>query len=424
MSQPSQTVMLVLVSSDQNNNKFYEVSLSEDGVVNKRWGRVGSKGQASSEPSGQAGFDKIIKAKQKKGYKRVNIVQDTAEPNSQQLRLISRKSLAVDAQDQKVVQLIDRLVEKNRHQILTQSGGMIQIESDGVLKTPLGIIDAQSLHKARKVLSGLKNDNIPASVYKAYLDEYLTLVPQKVAFKRGWEKDFFQDSSIAQQEDLLLQLEKSFEWYQSERENAQTTNPTSLSCTFKYQLRTLGKDGSDRKEFERIRKLFMSSRNLKHHADVKHKRLHALYEIIEPNSQDFAKLSEELGRVKELWHGTGVANILSILRKGLVVPSVKDRTISIAGRMLGHGVYHSTSSTKSLRYATGAWHHKKESDCFMFLNQVACGKTYKPKHPSDYKKAYKSHNSIWLEPGAGVLNNEVVVWEPAQVLPKYLCEFN
>jgi len=441
MSEIIEKVMLVKVSSADNNNKFYEAQLGSDGSVIKRWGRVGADGQSSRDQSGKTGFDRIIRAKKSKGYKEVKVVGNATTNNSQgssqdreEVRKASRQGLAKNKDDQDIIKLIDRLVEKNKHEILEASGGLIQVSASGVIETALGIIEPDSLKTAEKLLSKLENSKNITANYKSLLEEYLTLVPQKVPHARGWEKDFFKENPIAKQRSLLQQLEQSYEWYQNEqkaledsKDKAEDQEEVDYSDYFRYKLSSLPEGREGKKVFDHVNKLF-TDRKKRNNLTTKH-RLVNVY-VLEDNQGDevFNDLAKKLGNVQELWHGSQSMNLLSILRKSLFCPPI-DRSNSnytISGRMLGNGLYFSKNSLKSINYSLGGvWSGTRQTDCFMLLNDVICGKEYHPKHYSEYHKAYAKHNSIIAEPGAlnSARNHEAVVWEPNQAKPRYLCEF-
>ena len=124
----------------------------------------------------------------------------------------------------------------------------------------------------------------------------------------------------------------------------------------------------------------------------------------------------------ELWHGTRVSNLLSILRSGFVIPPAN--APHCTGRMFGNGVYFSDQSTKSLNYSFGYWGGARERNCFMLLNDVAMGKHFVPKLWSHTypKKRYDSTfaKARW----SGVINNEMIVYDTRQINPKYLIEFS
>jgi poly [ADP-ribose] polymerase len=134
--------------------------------------------------------------------------------------------------------------------------------------------------------------------------------------------------------------------------------------------------------------------------------------------QDGAKLDN----IWELWHGTRVSNLLSILKSGFQIPPTN--AAHCTGRMFGNGIYHSDQSTKSLNYAYGYWHGGSRDDqCFMFLNNVAMGRIHTPRsHTESLPK--REHDSTFAEGGSsGVLHNEMVVYRTSQVDPVFLVQF-
>jgi poly [ADP-ribose] polymerase len=423
MSTTVDTVMLVKVSSNENNNKFYEVKLASDGSVSKRWGRVGATGQTSVEHTDREGFEKIVRSKKGRGYKEVKLVNTAcASTDKSDLRRVTQRSLAADPKDTQIVKLIDRLVEKNRHEIIIASGGLIEISKQGVIETALGIIQPQSLETASDLLDELAEASPNNKGYKDKLEEYLTLVPQKLPSKRGWELDFFNENSIASQKQFLHQLEQSYEWYENERKALDSSAEVDFSDLFRYNLASF--KPADKSEFKRIEELFAKTRNPKH--PTFRMRLHQVYRLRDRQGEEaFAARKKALGNTQKLWHGTQVVNILSILRRGLYVPPVRGGSIQTTGRMFGDGVYFSSQSTKSLNYSSGFWQgSRNSSDVFMFLADVVCGREYHPSAARDHTKAYDRHNCIHVKPHtAGVLNDEVIVWETEQIRLKYLCEF-
>ncbi len=139
---------------------------------------------------------------------------------------------------------------------------------------------------------------------------------------------------------------------------------------------------------------------------------------------NFDKIAQTIGNVRaDLWHGTKSSNLLSILKNGLMIP--KASAGHCTGRMFGDGIYTSLQSTKALNYATDFWNKSGKSNqrTFMFLCEVALGKTYNPKRSGEsLPKA--GTNSSWVEAGtAGVMNHESIVYDLAQINLKYLCEF-
>jgi poly [ADP-ribose] polymerase len=139
---------------------------------------------------------------------------------------------------------------------------------------------------------------------------------------------------------------------------------------------------------------------------------------------NFEAAAQRLGNVRhDLWHGTKASNLLSILKHGLIIPPAN--AAHCTGRMFGNGIYTSLQSTKALNYATDFWNRSGQPNqrTFMFLCEVALGKTYKPRIFSNQYPA-KNTDSTWVEPGrARVLNHECIVYDTSQINLKYLAEF-
>jgi poly [ADP-ribose] polymerase len=152
------------------------------------------------------------------------------------------------------------------------------------------------------------------------------------------------------------------------------------------------------------------------------------YKVDKVYSVDIKKMREEynnkgvkIGNVYELWHGTRVSNILSILAKGFFIPP--SSASYCTGRMYGNGIYFSDQSTKSLNYSQGYWSGTREKICMMFLLDVAMGKEYTPNGRGEsYPK--KNYDSTFAKGGvSGVHNNEMIIYNVNQCNPKYLISF-
>jgi poly [ADP-ribose] polymerase len=433
--------MLVKVSATDNNNKFYHVTLDSNGQLVKRWGRVGTEGQTTLEKGDDASFDRIIKAKTRAshGYKETGIVssnskKSSASVNSSELESVAKSVLTTRRGDPDLDRLIEILVKSNAHQILESSGGLIKVNDEGVISTPLGILNRDTIRGAEKVLSTIKN---PKSVASSTVEEYLHLVPQAVPRARGWAADFFSEhTSVSKQKEFLEQLSESLKWYESEakaQNEASSDGEVDLSVKYAKLFRSkIDILDPKSKEWNRINKYYMSS--MKRHHTSSRLRLKRVYVLSDEEGQEkYEAVRAKLGNERQLWHGTRAVNVLSILRSGLYVPASRGGSIQVTGRMFGDGVYFSDTSTKSLNYAAGYWSGTKEQNTFMFLADVTMGEEYKPTRFSQQSiretregvsKNGKPYNSIHIAPGTcNVINNEIVVWNTEQINLRYLCEF-
>lgn len=422
-------VMLVRVSAQANNNKFYEVILHDDDTVTTRYGRVGSEGNAGVSGRGEAFYNRTVRAKNRKGYKETETVTNQTTVNAvakERMNAAVHKGLSQSDEENPVLtRLFDTLVEQNRHQIVSASGGQIEVADDGAMRTALGIITDTSITEAREVLKKIAKAKTPDSAESLrLLDQYLTLVPQNVGRTAGWHERYFRSETISQQNDFLDQLAGSYAiWEQAK--NAQSTEgqEEDYSDLFRYRMSVV----EDKDAFERINKFFRSSVNQNHSSRrLSLKKVYAVHDT--HGTETYETALTEKGNEMELWHGTNAGNVLSILSKGLFVPDRSQRNIHITGRMFGDGVYFSNQSTKSLNYSYGYWSGRRNSHCFMFLADVVLGNSYLPTqgHSAARRDAHKKHDSIFADPSntRDVRNNEVIVWNTDQIALRYLCEFD
>lgn len=417
-------VMLLMNNAEGNNNKFYEMKLEDDDGVVIRYGRVGASGVTEHKGYGEATFEKVKNSKTKKGYREVDVVvsEGGSAPASSKggnLAEIAKRDIANG--NTSLHALLDRLAQINRFQLLAASGGQIDIV-DGEVKTALGVlIPLTSIDRAKLLLSdlgGYVNTGDLGTSYVNALQDYLTLVPQKLSHKRGWDKTFFSEFTTFQnQHDLLEQLENSVK------------NSTPIVCDelaeekierlFGYSLETV----DDPAQFKRINDFYTKGINRVHVAS--NRKLHKIYKMVNAEKQSvFEETAKRLGNVQMLWHGSRAHNILSILKNGLIIPPTVGGGYTIAGRMFGDYVYFSDQSTKSLNYSAGYWGSGgyDNGNIFMFNASVACGRQYIPNGPIN--NIPSGYDSIYAVGGkSGVQNNEMVIPQLNQFMLDYLCEF-
>lgn len=417
-------VMLLMNNAEGNNNKFYEMKMEDDDKVVIRYGRVGATGVTEEKGYGDAVFEKVKNSKTKKGYREVEIVvsEGGAPPASSKggnLADIAKRDIANG--NTTLHGLLDRLTEINRFQLLSASGGQIDIV-DGEVKTALGVlVPLSSIDTAKTKLNELANYVNVADLSTSYinaLQDYLTLVPQKIPSKRGWDRNFFTEFTTFQnQHDLLEQLENSVK--NSKPIVRDETASETIERLFGYSLEVV----EDGKEFDRINSFYKKGINRAHVAS--NRELYKIYKMVNAEKLSaFEETAKRLGNVQMLWHGTRAHNVLSILKGGLIIPPTVGGGYTIAGRMFGDGVYFSDQSTKSLNYSAGYWGSGgyEKGNIFMLNANVAMGKAYVPPGPMNrLPSGYDSVNAIGGK--SGVQNNEMIVPSLSQIHLDLLCEF-
>ena len=420
---PIKKEMFVLTDAVNNNNKFWEVTLEDDGTVNSRYGRVGAAGATNTLGHGEVLYDRKVREKTKKGYKKVDVIG--ASTGGPQISSVSRAAEEqIGNGDPIVTELVKKLARINKHQIMAASGGQMNVDLDtGIIRTPVGVVSHQNVDTAKDLLPKLntfvEKGEFDSPKFVSMLNDYLMLVPQKVGTRRGWHKDVLPNQdAVRKQSALLDQLEASIELAEDSIKKAEKVAMGQVPKVFDVRLSVL--DGS---ETDRITKFYMSTLKSAHaSARLRPKRFFevSIGSMSAAWDSDGAKMENQM----ELWHGTRAHNLLSILKSGLIIPK-SGGSVQVTGRMFGDGLYFSDQSTKSLNYAYGYWDGgARDNTCYMFLADVGMGKSYAPRH-SFGGQPPKGYDSTHVRGGtAGVMNNEMIVYRTGQANLKYLVEFS
>ncbi len=417
-------VMLIKNDAVNNNNKFYEIKLEDDDSVVARYGRVGATGATEHKGYGEATFERVKKSKidTRKGYREVDIVvsesgSGAVSSKGGKLADIAKRDIAKG--NTELHDLLERLAEVNRFQLLAASGGQIDIV-DGEVKTALGVlIPLSSIDSAKNKLnelSKLVESGDTGTEYVHTLQDYLSLVPQKIPSRRGWDKTFFTDfTNFQDQYNFLDQLESSVK---NSKPVEQIKEDVEIEKVFGYSLETV----EDGKVFDKINKFYKKGLNSRHASA--NRKLFKIYKMINAEKESlYEEIAKKLGNVRELWHGSQPTNVLSILKSGLIIPPTTGGNYTIAGRLFGPGVYMSDQSTKSLNYSIGYWGNSRvQGNVFMFHCEAAMGKEYIPTY--GMQKIPQGYDSFFAKPGqSGIMNNEMIVPSLNQFALRYLCEF-
>jgi len=224
-------------------------------------------------------------------------------------------------------------------------------------------------------------------------------------------------SDIQKENDILDGLDASFAGLQTVKSTAKKTTKEDAPSIFDVSMEIV----EDKKIISYVKNLYQSTRKSMHSSN--NLSVQTVYAVtIAPMKDAYDKRGSKMTNIMQLWHGTKASNLLSILRQGLVIPPSSSNHCT--GRMYGNGVYFSCISTKALNYATNFWGSSGSIDrTFMFLADVAMGKYHLAKSSwSDYPK--KDSDSTWAKGGvAGVINDEMIVYNLNQCNVVYLVEF-
>ena len=426
---------LIFVSVKNNNNKFYYIDLFDNQQVQIRYGRyIEENGELkvqsdTTSPGGEPFFERKLREKTAKGYKPQPVLEDTSSTSASQKNAgLEEIALSqIRTQSDEVRALISYLCNINIHNIVENSAIKYN-KVTGLFSTPSGLITADGIRQGRELLSKIK-DKVDKEKWDAHyiklLDQYLTIVPRDIGRKRAEPRDLFpDDAEIQKQAGILDSLEASLTTYADKQakgeleegeENKPAPPPPQLFDTAVELL-------TDEAEFNRIREHFEKSAKTEHQS-IKHLTLKRVYQVeIAKMKRDFDERGRGKGNVHRLWHGTSAANVLSIFKSGFML--TPPSSAHIAGKAFGNGLYFAPASTKSLQYAGGFWGGKQGRKVYMFLNDIAVGKAFEPKTTTSSNPP-AGYDSYWARAGKSgwLINDEVIVFDAAQVNPVYLLEF-
>lgn len=460
---------LIQFNATGNNNKFYKVELAEDNdTVIVRYGRVGSNGTCIHHGGGQYKFDALIRAKRRKGYSDAMIEgasteSETYPSDSNVLKLALEEIRYKDDEAKAVVQAVCR---RNVHKI-TEATSIAFDESSGMFRTPLGVVKREGVEEAMSLLdqiealmpefqqlrdsepdatvlpdlSGSRKRKAPDSsetlnpasprlctLAKMILDlneKYYVIIPNRVKNARNIDSLLFSQKAVDEQRatcdalfstlDLMADLAKKASEEASKEKGEETEKKEK---TFGVEIETV----SDAAQLALIRGMFEATKNIGHGQYNSKCTVTKAYKV--KLDEQHEMFDPSIGNVTLLWHGTKTENVLSILSKGILLPS--ESPGSKAGSAFGKGVYFARQSTKSLNYCDGGFWSGNQSSTkiYMFVASVAIGNSFVPTGMVSAKPP-KGYDSYWAQPGiSGVLNDEIVVFKPSQIRLDYLLEID
>ncbi|KAG5357974.1 Poly [ADP-ribose] polymerase [Yarrowia sp. B02] len=259
-------------------------------------------------------------------------------------------------------------------------------------------------------------------------EQYFVIIPNKVKNAREMQHLLFNQTAIDEQKatcDALLETLKLIEDLKNkaaeEADKKPSKKKTDAEKTFDVEVKHI----TDKRSFNRISNMFENSKNEIHGYASRNSKVKNIYKIKLGSQQaPFAATSKKIKCVQELWHGTRLQNILSILGKGLLLPKLSPG--QKVGAMFGDGLYFANQSSKSLNYCDGMlWTsdgYSRPETIYMFLASVALGKYFTPEGPVSTNPP-EGYDSYWAKAGeSGVMNDEIIVFDASQIRLDYLLE--
>jgi poly [ADP-ribose] polymerase len=437
-----------LFNASGRNNKFWNISLYDNGDVVVHFGSQGQSGQQKTHYSmGRSFFEKKIRDKtspshhggpyiENKVLEAVQTGPSTTKVSNYELKDKAVRDIVKNNTNPELTKLIHYFAEVNAHNIMEASGGKITYDtSSGTFRTTQGVVTLHQVQEARNLLDNIdkyagrsdfrqlidaKGVGLESRQLFEYINLYLSLIPQAGLVRQmDLTAMFSVAAGLRKQNDILDGLESSYASViaSSNKDNGKKSVEPEKAL-FKVDL-----SPAEDREFQRVKTLY--NRTKGSHWDVQDYDVKKVWMLTIHHMKDaFESRGKAVGNIKELWHGTACCNLLSILKAGYLLPRQIATSVHITGAMFGPGTYFSDQSTKAIRYATGAWGGSGARERkFMLLNHVAMGREYVPRN-SFSGKPPAGFDSTFAKAGfSGVQNNEMIVYALHQINPLRLIEF-
>jgi poly [ADP-ribose] polymerase 2/3/4 len=394
-----QPLYLVMVTSDENHNKFYRM-IPNGADFTVEYGRVGNSYVATdSYPIHM--WDKKLNEKLKKGY-------------VDQTRLVATSTIAkkdkqyCDISVKVIADIVARLQAFAKQAIADN----YTITSSKVTQT---MID-----EAQDLINRLNSANGDKQNFNYILLDLFRTIPRKMdkvanylAYEGG---DFVR--TLQREQDLLDVMRGQVVQQEVEIEDNDSVE------TKQTLLQTLGLE------------MFEISTQSK---DIIKSKMHDLtprfrnaWEVINKKTQkgfDEFVLKNNISNKQLFWHGSRNENWWSIINSGL---ALRPNAV-ITGKMFGEGIYFAPSAKKSFGYtsANGSyWARGNSNQAFMSLFDVAYGTPYDVYSHGNYhnfnyerlQQTMKGANCLHAHAGQILYNDEIVIYKENQITIKYLVE--
>ena len=385
-------IYLIMVNAENNNNKFYHMKELGD-MFEVRYGRVGKSETVRTYPIYD--WDKKYNEKIKKGYRDVTDMYEVAANEDYK----SSDNTVIDNLLETLFSYSNNYLNKN-----------YTIGSERVT--------CKMIEAAQNLLVQMQRCAENNDVYKFNYtyERLLTTIPRNINNVRNViakEKEDMTDI-IEREQSKLNVMESSVALNTSNNKDGKT-----LAETMGIEIREVTKE-----EEENIIKHLNNDtkRHFKRAFKVVNKKTAKKFDTF-CKKNDYSE-----DDVKYMYHGSRNQNWVGILSQGLLL----NPKAPITGKMFGYGIYGSPTSRKSQGYSslsgsywTGGRSHHGFIAVFKFAmkDPMHVDRTNPFFRSVTYKKLQnKGHDSVFAHKGNALRNDEVIVYNEAQVDIEYLIE--
>ncbi len=391
----------LIMVTEENNNKFYNMTPMNENQFYVEYGRVGNNYQTKIYSSSE--FNKLYASKIKKGYKDVTELQEIAPA--------VEKDLEIKTTDVHVANLIS-FIQKAAKGLIKRN---YNTSIDQVTQKQIDV--AQEIIDELNMLTTYKKDDTNRLLKKLY-----ETIPRQMRrttdFFVGDIQEIKKTERLIENEQKLLDALKGQVVVASEVKN----NTLDLA-NFGLEIRLATK--------EEIAEIGEKT-------DLITQKATRIYRVVNTKTQkDFDEQKSHRFSTKTslFYHGSRCENWWNILTSGLLI---RPAGAKITGSMFGsQAIYFARQARKSLGYTDGGcWNSERSSKKLLGIYEVATGKQWdvfeKGKKRWSNWMSYidfeqvkaKGYDSVFAQGGADLRNDEFMTYETSQSNIKFLVEFD
>jgi len=398
-----------------NSNKFYIIQLikGQSGYhLFTSYGRTGEKGKSnienySSEISGISAFEKQFKTKTGNDWHTKSFVKKQKKyymseiDYDAELKALKGDKAEVDVNKAEIVVPQSKLDAKVQNLISMFSDVNMMQESLLSLdidpqKMPLGKLSNTQLVKAEEVLNKIETLLQTSNNESDLTDlssEYYTYLP--MSFGRRTPPIIKTSEMLANYRNVIEEL-KNIVVNIKIRESAKVGN-NILDSIYDDIGTTIKVLNAEDQIYNEIVKYVNNTQGATHHYNLK---VLDIFEVEQKGKKD--KFDQTCATIKErmlLYHGSAIANWLSILKHDLLInPAAVKNNVVVTGKMFGNGIYFANCISKSYGYCRA---DSSKGVACLALAEVAIGKTYKLPHSEHVTPELLKHKGFDSTHGIG-----------------------
>ena len=410
------TPVYLIMTTAENNNKYYNCFPNSDGTFTVKYGRVGGHESTTTYPMSK--WDSQINSKLKKGYvSQTHLMTDVIENSKEEEPTEGKDKFSV-IENKSVRDIIKRLYDFANKVVQSAYKVKSSVVTQAMIDEAQSLIDNLALNY----------ENMDYNQFNKKLLEIFMVIPRKMSNVSDYliyknDMDSFKSIIDREQSTLDAMAGQVYKPVKIEKKNADSnTNNNEVSVLDEMGITMEDATAEDvalvKKMLGRDSDRFVKVWRVNNHETDKH----------------FKKFCSEykIDNTKLMWHGSRSENFFNILKTGL---KIRPANAVYTGSMFSDGLYFSTLARKSIGYTSTAgsyWARGSAKTGFMAIFEVAYGNPYIVyEHTSEcyhfnfdvLQKKNPPCHCVYASPEKGMLRNpEIIFYRPDQVTVRYLVE--